>query len=152
MPALPAEKVLLLDLRSAFTACFDTRRFLLRCGDYRWRRWRLGFFALRSWSGRWRRGLYRWWLYRRRDWFLLRLLLDYIESSGRNETPAVISKLHKRGLKDLHVARIRIRAVVVILVELVKVTLGRELRRARQYECLVLIGDDHKLAILDRHK
>src|SRR5215217_287328 len=98
MAALPAEKVLLLDLRSAFSACFDTRRFFLRCGDYRRRRF--GFFALRSWSGRRRCCLYRWWLYSRRDWFLLRLLLDYIESSGRNETPAVITKLHKRGLKD----------------------------------------------------
>src|SRR5215217_5915354 len=122
MPALPAEEVLLLDLRSAFSACFDTPRFLPRGGgDHRGRRRGFGFFTLRSWSGRRRRRrLYGWWLYSRRDRFLLRLLLlDYIESPGRNETPAVITKLHKRGLKDLHVARIRIRAMIVILVELV---------------------------------
>src|SRR6185503_1911855 len=98
MSALPAEEVFLLDLRSAFGACFDTPRFLLRSGDYRRGR-RLGFFTLRSWSGRRRGRFYRWWLHsRRNDGFLLRLLLlDYVESSSRNETPAVITKLHKRG-------------------------------------------------------
>src|SRR5215203_3070917 len=128
MPALPAEKVLLLDLRSAFSACFDTRRFFLRGGDYRWR---LGFFTLRSRSrSRSRSGcrrccLYGWWLYRRRNrsplWLLL---LDYVESSSGHETPAVIRRLYKRGLKNLHVTCVRIGAVIVILVELVKVALG----------------------------
>src|SRR5215213_276370 len=131
MPALPAEKVLLLDLRSAFSACFDGGRFLLRGGDYRWR---LGFFTLRSRSRSRRRRccLYGWWLYRRCDHSpLWLLLLDYVESSSGHETPAVIRRLYKRGLKNLHVTCVRIRAVIVILVELVKVALGRELRRSR---------------------
>src|ERR1044072_784576 len=139
MAALPAEEVFLLDLRSAFGACSDSGRFLLRGGgDYRRRR--LGFFALRSRSRPRRCCLYRWWLHNwRNDGFLLRLLLlDYVESSGSDERPAVNGRLHKHGCKNLDVAGVWIGAVIVILVELVKVALGRELRRSRQHECLVL--------------
>src|SRR6185295_5768065 len=131
MSALPAEKVLLLDLRSTFSAGFDTRGFFLR-GDrigHRSRRRLDGFFTLWRW---WR--LRRRWLYRGCDWFFLRLLLDHVENSGRDERPAVIGTLHKRWLNNLHVAGVWIRAVIVILVELVKVTLSRELWRARQYK------------------
>src|SRR5262245_37156290 len=125
MSALPAEKVFLFDLRSAFSAGFDTRRFFLRC-DHRLD----GFFTLRRWRRRrWRRRLNS-----RRDWFLLRLLPDHIEHSRRDETPAAIGTLHKRRLNNLHVAGVWIRAVIVILIELVKVTLSRELWRTRQYE------------------
>src|SRR5919205_2817860 len=154
MPALPAEGILFFDLRSAFRTCFDSRRrrhFFLRDDHRRW----LGFFTLRNWSGQ-RRWccLYRRWLcnWRNDGVLLLLLFLDYVESSGSDERPAVIGRSDKRGLKNLHIARIRIGTVIVVLVELVKVTFRRELRRSRQYECLILIGDDYKLAVFDRHK
>src|SRR5262245_49164498 len=80
MSALPAEGVLLFDLRSTFSTGSDTRCFFFR-SDHR-----LWFFTFRR---SWRR--LRWWLdYGRDDGLLLRLLLDYVEHSGRNQRPAVI--------------------------------------------------------------
>ena len=49
VPALPAERVLLFDLRSAFSTCSDTRRFFLRAAITGGSERRLGFFALRDW-------------------------------------------------------------------------------------------------------
>src|SRR5215213_298865 len=139
--ALPAESVLLFDLRSAFRTGSDAWRLFLRCDHGLGLRF---FFTLSD--RRWRR------LYDGRGRLLLRLLFDHFESACGYQNPAVTRTRHKRRLEDLHVASVGIGAVIVILVELVEVTLRRKLRRSRQHDRLVLTSDDYKLTVFYGHE
>src|SRR5689334_20803556 len=113
MPAFPAESVLLFDLRSTFRTRPERGLLFLR-GEHRRG---FGLFTLDDWR-LWR------WLYDWRRWFLLQLFLHYLEETCCDESPAVRGTRYERGLNDLNVAGVRVRAVIVILVKLVEVTLA----------------------------
>ena len=83
----------------------------------------------------------------------LRLVFKHFENPCRQEFPSSYRRHNDSGVNDMHVARLRFCAVIIVLIELVKITFGRELRRSRQEDrILIYVGDQDELAVLDRHE
>src|SRR6476619_4558744 len=120
--ALPTECIFGFDQSTAIGTRSDTRLFLL------WRRRRCGFrFFVFRYSLNWRLLDHGRLNYRRHYWPWLRLLLDDFEQSGLGECPTISGVRYKSRFHDLHIAGVRVRTVIIVLIVLVEITLRGKL-------------------------
>src|SRR6266446_4917441 len=87
--------------------------------------------------------------------FLLRLIFEHFEKSCRQEFPARCSGNHSSRLDDLYFTRIWFGAMIVVLIELVKISPRRKTCSSRQDDRLnVLIAstNQNEFSVVHRHK
>src|SRR6476620_4774550 len=85
----------------------------------------------------------------------LRLLFQHLKYPGRMELPSVCGRRHDRGLNDMHLARSWFGAVIVVLIEIVKVSTAGEAYRSRQDNWLhgrTAITHQDELSVIDWNK